>query len=227
VGFCTNCGAAASGARYCTSCGAQLTTDGSSLLRTEWEPASRKRNVGRSMAALLGILVITVGAAAGAWSVGLLGQDSVDSPQQPAAERTTPDGAATPTDGTPSTATSTPSAAGTENPTAVDSHTDPPIATLPAAGGTPFWTVIVASKTEAEGGRLTVEEFAAALEGRGYAAEVFHSSAHTSLRPGYWVAASGRFAGREDASDAAFRLKSDAGFDIAYPRCVGTAAQCS
>jgi hypothetical protein len=75
------------------------------------------------------------------------------------------------------------------------------------------WTVIVASAMDRSGAAAA----AARLASLGLPAEVFASSNYSSLRPGYWVTASGRFSSEADAAQAATGLR-DQGFDGAYPR---------
>ncbi len=95
----------------------------------------------------------------------------------------------------------------------------------PGASSTPAFMVIVASKTDAEGGLAAAQAVADRLAEAGWADSVFSSSDYSSLRPGYWVAATGPFQNAGEASTAAEQLKRE-GFDTAYPRCVGTAAEC-
>lgn len=106
-------------------------------------------------------------------------------------------------------------------PTGADSTDDAPSGTSSA----PAFMVIVASKTEADGGFAAAQAFADRLTEAGWYSSVFFSSEYSSLRPGYWVAAAGPFQDVGEASRASEQLKGE-GFDVAYPRCVGTAADC-
>ena len=91
--------------------------------------------------------------------------------------------------------------------------------------GMPYWSVIVSSTAEANGGRPAAEASAAALRARGFKdAFVVFSSDVPSLNSGYWVAASGHYAQRDAASATSLRVKA-AGFTDAYPRCFGSSPQ--
>lgn len=103
-------------------------------------------------------------------------------------------------------------------------------ATVPAATyglpATPFWTTIVFSIPESEGGRGRAEELARQLDAAGHAAlPVFPSHVYGSLRPGYWVVATGEFSSRGAAASNAAAVKSS-GVGTPYPRCVGAASDC-
>lgn len=96
----------------------------------------------------------------------------------------------------------------------------------PSGGfSTPAFMVVVTSKADADGGRAGAQTFADRLTKAGRPTFVFSSSDYSSLRPGYWVAATGPFQDADDAARAAEELKRE-GFDIAYTRCVGTTAEC-
>jgi SPOR domain len=87
-----------------------------------------------------------------------------------------------------------------------------------SADGMPYWSVIVAS----DSGQAAAEASAASLRAHGFTdAFVVYSSDVPSLNSGYWVAASGKYSHRDDASAASLRAK-DAGFSEAYPRCFGS-----
>lgn len=108
----------------------------------------------------------------------------------------------------------------------VTSSTDAGSMAAPSvAFSTPAFMVIVASKTDAEGGRAAAQTVAERLTKAGRPTFVLSSSDYSSLRPGYWVAATGPFQNADGAARAAEQLKRE-GFDIAYTRCVGTAAEC-
>ena len=99
---------------------------------------------------------------------------------------------------------------------------EPPIVLRPEVGGSadgmPYWSVIVAS----DSGQAAAEASAASLRAHGFTdAFVVYSSDVPSLNSGYWVAASGKYSHRDDASAASLRAK-DAGFSEAYPRCFGS-----
>lgn len=99
------------------------------------------------------------------------------------------------------------------------------IAAPSVAFSTPAFMVIVTSKTDAEGGRAAAQTVADRLTRAGRPRFVLSSSDYSSLRPGYWVAATGPFQHADEAARAAEQLKRER-FDIAYTRCVGTAAEC-
>jgi hypothetical protein len=92
---------------------------------------------------------------------------------------------------------------------------------------TPFWTAIVDSEPERSAGHPEANAVVAALKKQGYKTlPVFRSAAYPSLKPGYWVVATGRFPTATQAAAAATRLRAR-GFSKASPRCVGTTAACS
>jgi len=103
--------------------------------------------------------------------------------------------------------------------------TDTGVANAPdSLAGTPYWSVIVTSAAQADGGRATAEASAASLRNRGFTdAFVVFSSTVPSLNAGYWVAATGKYAHRDDAAATSRRAVS-AGFADAYPRCFGSSA---
>jgi hypothetical protein len=228
--FCTNCGARTTGAHFCTGCGAPVgapeavaTTplnppDTSSWVGTVDRPRSRRMTV-----ALLGIPLLLAAVGIGWW----LRPHSSAAP----AVALTPPAASTAVVVTPAPVPSTAS------PTyAVPTYPEPsyppstPTTDTGAANapdplaGTPYWSVIVTSAAQADGGRATAETSAASLRGRGFTdAFVVFSSTVPSLNSGYWVAATGRYAHRDDASATSLRVAA-AGFADAYPRCFGSSA---
>jgi hypothetical protein len=86
--------------------------------------------------------------------------------------------------------------------------------------------VILASLAQDQNTEESAQDDAQAVRKRGIAADVLDSSAYSSLRSGYWVVYSERFTSRSAATEATLRLRS-AGYGDAYPRCVGTADQCT
>jgi len=90
--------------------------------------------------------------------------------------------------------------------------------------GAPYWSVIVTSAAETDGGRATADASAASLRNRGFTdAFVVFSSTVLSLNSGYWVEmeTTGKYAHRDDAAATSTRVIV-AGFAGAYPRCLGS-----
>jgi len=79
------------------------------------------------------------------------------------------------------------------------------------------WTVVVASISEAEGGRGEAARRATLLVDEGYPAGVLLSNDFRSLNPGYWVTFSGQFDTKAQAYTHAQRLRS-AGYSDCYQR---------
>lgn len=217
---CTTCGAEVTSA-FCSSCGAPAAPRPEPEL--PWSPARSPRRRATAPAALA-VAAVAVAAGLGTW----VGSGDGEPTCPPGTTGVTSEDCSSVVEApTPSGPTATSSAPTTAPPTVPPPPPPPPSPAGPrGATGTPFWTVIVASKSEAEGGEAAAEGFRARLEQAGFQAEVFHSSAHSSLRAGYWVAATGRFPTGRTASAHAADVKSTLGLDIAYPRCVGTASEC-
>ena len=92
--------------------------------------------------------------------------------------------------------------------------------------GAPYWSVIVTSAAETDGGRATADASAASLCDRGFTDTfVVLSSTVPSLNSGYWVEmeTTGKYAHRDDAAATSTRVIA-AGFAGAYPRCLGSSA---
>jgi hypothetical protein len=93
--------------------------------------------------------------------------------------------------------------------------------TSTGALSTPTFVAIVVSETEEATARSVGDELTEA----GYDTGVLHSDDYESLEPGFWVAYVGPFDEVEGAQAAVTELEGD-GYTAAYPRCVGTDAQC-
>ena len=117
-----------------------------------------------------------------------------------------------------------PPARPTISPVPTDEGGDQPVEGA-AGGPLPFWTVVVASRPDDADGRRSAEQAGREVTSAGFEAVVLRSSAHTSLEPGFWVAAAGRHVDRVTASEAAQQVRA-AGFDGAYTRCVGDVSVC-
>lgn len=124
--------------------------------------------------------------------------------------------ASTPLPGTTVTTTPTLTASASALPTATTS--------VPSS---PFHVVVVASKTQAEGGQAAVEPLLPRIRSAGSPALVLNSADHPSLRCCYWVAAAGPFSSAAEAAAAVPRLRAASPtFSKAYARCVGTPQDC-
>lgn len=82
--------------------------------------------------------------------------------------------------------------------------------------GLPGWTVVLA----ADHTRRAAYADAERLAGQGIDAGVLDSTQHPSLRPGYWIVFSGRYATRTAAASASAQLVT-LGQTYAHPRLVG------
>lgn len=220
--FCPSCGSGIiPGSAYCSECGAvagrpDAGTHGPAGFASPAARPAASPSPGVPSWLLVVLLVVVVSAGAGVTVAYLTaGQDqsvaagTVAAPPAPAGS-----GSVAPVP-----------APSDDPPPAPDDPPAPVRTSSEREAATPYYTVIVASKSEAEGGRDEAQRFARRLEDAGFSADVFHSSNHSSLRPGYWVAATGRHSSSSSA-DSLSRDVSAAGFDIAYPRCVGTASEC-
>jgi len=94
-------------------------------------------------------------------------------------------------------------------------------AAAPAEAPAPTWIAVVASSTD----RAEADEASATAGQAGFDGGVLRSDDHESLNPGLWVAYVGPYPD-PGAADRAVAQLAEAGID-AYPRCVGTDAQCS
>ena len=92
----------------------------------------------------------------------------------------------------------------------------------PSGLATPTFVAVVVSEADEATARATADEL---TEG-GFDSGVLRSDDHTSLAPGFWVAYVGPFADVGAAEGAVADLKAE-GYTAAYPRCVGTAEECS
>ncbi|MDP9496734.1 MAG: zinc ribbon domain-containing protein [Actinomycetota bacterium] len=227
-----------------------LPTEG--VAREEWvtsvDPAAappERRNT--ALPALLAVLALLLGA--GAVVLYLQKQDRVDpvatpppavvapTSVSPSPTLTTASPSASPspasttvvpgTSGSPApTVTSTPLPGTTTTTTAPGSVSPSPTATT-SVPSTPFHVVVVASKTQAEGGRAAVEPLLPQIRSAGSSALVLNSADHPSLRCCFWVAAAGPFSSAAEAAAAVPRVRAASpAFSRAYARCVGTPQDC-
>jgi len=97
-----------------------------------------------------------------------------------------------------------------------------PSSAPPAVSSGVFWTAAVLSSHYEQNAQRMVQR----LELNGFSGEYWYSTADNSVLPGYWVATSGRFPDRADATARATQLQA-AGFTGAYARCVGPQQGCS
>lgn len=102
-----------------------------------------------------------------------------------------------------------------------------PSPTTTSVPSTPFHVVVVASKTQAEGGRAAVEPLLTEIRSAGSPALVLNSADHPSLRCCFWVAAAGPYSSAAEAAAAVPQVRAASpAFSQAYARCVGTAQDC-
>jgi len=90
----------------------------------------------------------------------------------------------------------------------------------------PYWSVIVTSAAETDGGRASADASAASLCDPGFTdAFVVFFATIPSLNSGYWVEmeTTGKYAHRDDAAATSTWVIA-AGFAGAYPRCLGSSA---
>jgi hypothetical protein len=224
--FCTNCGERTTGAQFCTGCGAPLGAPepvGTTPPKSSWVGTADRRTSRRTTVALIGVPLLLAAAGVGWWL-------RPHSSAAPAVALTTP-AASTPVvippAPVPSTAAPTYAVPTYPPPSypASTPTTDTGVTNAPdPLAGTPYWSVIVTSAAQADGGRATAETSAASLRARGFTdAFVVFSSTVPSLNSGYWVAATGKYAHRDDAAVTSLRVAA-AGFADAYPRCFGSSA---
>ena len=240
---CATCGLPAGSARFCKGCGRRLPDEAppveaptprsqqasaptlaapprevrSPRAEPPWAPARTSRR----SAPVVGAVLLAGVAAFAAFSA--MGDD--DDPQTTAAPVTEASSSPT-TRPSPTAAASTPAAT---VPSVEPTTVAPPTAEVSrwAPAATPFYTAIVSSKSDADGGRAAAEADAARIEQAGQRALVFFSSDYSHLRPGYWVAAAGVYSTVDEARSAAASLAAVVpGGTLVYPRCVGTAEQC-
>jgi hypothetical protein len=114
--------------------------------------------------------------------------------------------------------------AGDDEPSATTTTSTTVPLTTTTSGGlqTPTFVAVVVSEGDEATARSTSDEL---TEG-GYDSSVLHSDDFGSLEPGFWVAYVGPFADVAAAEAAVAELQAD-GYTAAYPRCVGTADECS
>jgi hypothetical protein len=108
--------------------------------------------------------------------------------------------------------------------TATTTTTTVPITTITSTDElvTPTFVAIVVSETD----EATARSMGDQLTEAGFDSGVLHSDDYSSLEPGFWVAYVGPFDDFGGAQAAVGELEGD-GYAAAYPRCVGTAEQCS
>ena len=87
---------------------------------------------------------------------------------------------------------------------------------------TPTFVAIVVSERDEATARAIGDQLTEA----GFDSGVLHSDDYGSLEPGFWVAYVGPFDDVGAAEGAVDDLKGE-GYGAAYPRCVGTAEECS
>ena len=240
MGYCTSCGVELRGSHFCTTCGAPVS--GTSRLPPHVAgdleaTAPLSRPAGRDTASPLPGVPGAGGAVSGTRrrALPLILASAVLVAVVAAAlfvrrDDERPDIAGTPTPATsaspgesPPTIRPTPSlssSATSSPPSASDSLHTPPQAT-------PFYVVVLASKTEAEGGKTAAKALLPQIEATGYSALVFPSGDYASLRCCYWVAAAGPFSDAVSAKAAITPLRAtSSAFSTAYDRCVGTESDC-
>lgn len=94
--------------------------------------------------------------------------------------------------------------------------------TTSGALDTPTFVAVVVSERDEGTARAIGDQL---TEG-GFDGGVLRSDDHASLEPGFWVAYVGPFAEAAGAQAAVAELQAE-GYAAAYPRCVGTAEECS
>jgi hypothetical protein len=94
--------------------------------------------------------------------------------------------------------------------------------TAPGELTTPTFVAVVVSEPDEATARATADEL---TEG-GFDSGVLQSDDYGSLNPGFWVAYVGPYDDVAGAEGAVDELKG-AGYGAAYPRCIGTAEECS
>ncbi len=116
------------------------------------------------------------------------------------------------------------SSAQTPSPSSIPSsvQTSSPSGIPPTVPTGVFWTAAVLSSHYEQHAQDMVE----LLNRSGFDSEYWWSTAANSILPGYWVVTSGRFPSQADAAARAKLLQS-AGFNGAYPRCVGSRQACT
>lgn len=87
---------------------------------------------------------------------------------------------------------------------------------------TPTFVAVVVSESDEATARAIGDQLTEA----GFDSGVLHSDDYGSLAPGFWVAYVGPFDDVGAAEGAVDELKGE-GYTAAYPRCVGTAEECS
>ena len=241
MGFCTSCGVELQASHFCTSCGAPVvatsrvpahaTSDSvanaprpgpvgrasaSPVANAPWVVGEEPRTHRRALPRILAVAALLL--ATGATAVFIHRSDNeltVAGSQTPASSASAEE--------PPPTIQPTPSVSASAMsplPSASASPHAPP-------QSTPFHVVVLASKTEAEGGRAAAEVLLPQIEAAGFSALVFPSETYASLRCCYWVAAAGPFpdAASAKAAIAPLRAASSA-FSTAYDRCIGTTSDC-
>lgn len=113
---------------------------------------------------------------------------------------------------------------GDDEPAATTTSTTFSITTTTTRPGldTPTFVAIVVSEADEATARAIGDQ----LTERGFDNSILRSDDYGSLQPGFWVAYVGPFANAAGAEGAVAELEA-AGFTAAYPRCVGTAEECS
>jgi SPOR domain len=86
---------------------------------------------------------------------------------------------------------------------------------------TPAFVAVVRSQADEAGARATADQLTEA----GFTSGVLHSDDYSSLNPGFWVAFVGPYPEIGGANAAVGELAA-AGYPGAYPRCIGTDAEC-
>jgi hypothetical protein len=113
-----------------------------------------------------------------------------------------------------------------DSPAAVTSTTATPfsITTTTTAGEltTPTFVAVAVSETDEATARAIGDELTEA----GFDSGILRSDDFTSLEAGFWVAYVGPFDDVAGAQQAVAELQA-AGYTASYPRCVGTADECS
>jgi hypothetical protein len=234
--FCTSCGQRRTGAAFCINCGGSLAdpaaTGATPVDPAEpaaWAPVPGRRPRFPALV-VVGVIALLAAGGLGWW----LRPHPTVTPVAAAPPSATPaDATPLPPDTPPPYSAPTPYTPPPYSPPAVEAPgvaTPAPTYPAPVAApadplaGTPYWSVITISVSDADGGRPAAEARAAALRDHGFTdAFVAFSSAVPSLNAGYWVAATGKYAHRDDAA-ATGRRVVDAGFTDAYPRCFGASA---
>ena len=138
-------------------------------------------------------------------------------PRQPAAGGTQATSPAFSTSATTASGTRQSATAGISS----SAPTASPLGIAPTVPSGVFWTAAVLSSHYEQHAQEMVDR----LRLSGFDGEYWWSTAANSILPGYWVVTSGRFPDQADAAARAKALQS-AGFNGAYPRCVGSRQAC-